>query len=385
MNKAIKIVFISGMLPSGHYSQYITNGLSKQKGVDLIVYTDKNPKNLEIIDCGTIKTIWSKSLKYVFEIIREIRKDRPGIIHFQHELNMYGGISTALFFPVLLLILKLMGYRIITTVHAAVLKKQVNKNFIKLFHQDSVLIKPVFLKIFFYYIYKSISLFSNSIIVHTNLTKEIISKDYGVSRDKVNTIPIAIPQKEIINKSKKNYFLYFGYMVRRKGLGYVLDGFRKFIEQNPDTEYQLILAGGVIRGQEKALEEIKENISNNFLKGKVILRGFIEEKDQDELYRNAYAVVIPAEISMGSSGPLFHSVSYGKCVICSKVGHFIEDIDDGETGMLVDNKEWHKVFKFVVENPDKVREIEKNVEIKARSRTPFIIAEKYVKLYTNLN
>ena len=117
-------------------------------------------------------------------------------------------------------------------------------------------------------------------------------------------------------------------MVRRKGLGYALEGFRKFIEENPESEYQLVLAGGIIKGQEEAFEEIKDIIKENKLEEKVIIKGFIEENVQDDLYRKAYAVIIPAEVSMGSSGPLFHSVSYGKCVICSKIGHFLEDVDN---------------------------------------------------------
>lgn len=377
----MKVVFISGMLPSGHYSQYITRGLNKQNGLELIVYADKNTKNLEISGCGKIKLVWSKSFAYIWEILKEIRKDKPDIIHLQHELNMYGGISTAVFFPFLLFILRISGHRVITTVHAAVFKSQIDCSFIKLFHQNSSLAKPVFLKLFFHYIYKSISLFSSYLIVHTYLTKEILVNDYGVDKKKINVVPIAIPQKEIDNSRKEKYFFYFGYMVRRKGLGYALEGFRKFIEINPESSYKLVMAGGVIRGQEAALEEIKNIISQNNLEEKVVIKGFITEEEQDELYRRAYAVVIPAKISMGSSGPLFHSVSYGKCVICSKTGHFLEDVEHNKTGILTDNDKWHEAFKLAVENPNLIEEIEKAVEKKARSRTPEMTALEYLKIY----
>ncbi|MDP2947710.1 MAG: hypothetical protein Q8N88_06370 [Nanoarchaeota archaeon] len=40
----MKVVFISSMLPSCYYSQYTT--------IDLIIYTDKNPKNLLIRGYG---------------------------------------------------------------------------------------------------------------------------------------------------------------------------------------------------------------------------------------------------------------------------------------------------------------------------------------------
>ena len=377
----MKIVFISGMLPSGHYSQYITNGLYQHANVDLLVYADKNPKNLEIKGSGTVKTVWSKSLRYIPEILRELRKDKPDVVHLQHELNMYGGMLTAALFPFLVACIRLSGYRVVTTIHAAVYKQQVDNAFMKLFHQDSPLIRPFMLKLFFHYVYKSPSLFSHEIIVHTHLTKQILTSDYGVDAEKISVIPIAIPQKEIDNSRKEKYFFYFGYMVRRKGLGYALDGFRRFIEKNPGSEYKLMLAGGVIRGQEKAFEEIKDMIKENNLQDKVIIKGFIEESEQDDLYRKAYAVVIPAEVSMGSSGPLFHSVSYGKAVICSKIGHFLEDIDDGNTGILTDNDKWHEAFWDAADHPEKIAAIEKNVETKARSRNPYSTTGKYMALY----
>lgn len=377
----MKVVFISGMLPSGHYSQYITHGLAQHENVDLVVYADQNPKNREIQGCGRIKLVWSKSLRYIAEILREIEKDKPDVVHLQHELNMYGGLLTAALFPFLVVLLRLRGIRVVTTVHAAVYKRQIDASFMKLFHQDSPFIQPFMLKLFFRYVYGFISLFSHALIVHTALTKRILIEDYGVSQEKTNVIPIAIPQKKIDNSGKEKYFFYFGYMVRRKGLGYALEGFRKFIAENPASDYRLILAGGVIKGQEKALEEIKSMIREGGLTEKVLIKGFIEESEQDELYRKAYAVIIPAEVSMGSSGPLFHSVSYGKAVICSKIGHFLEDIEDRRTGILIENNLWHKAFLFAVKNPEVISSIEKNTILKAQDRTPFKTAERTIATY----
>ena len=377
----MKIVFISGMLPSGHYSQYVTSGLVQHPDIELMVYADQNPKNLEIRNCGTVKTVWSKSLRYIFEILGEIKKDKPDVVHLQHELNMYGGILTASFFPFLVVALRLLGIRVVTTVHAAVFRRQVDDAFMKLFHQDSLLLRPWMLICFFYYAYKMISLFSHELIVHTHLTKEILVTDYGVDPKKVHVIPIPIPQRTIDNSRKEKYFFYFGYMVRRKGLGFALEGFRRYIEENPGSDYKFILAGGVIRGQEKAYDEIMQIITDNHLEEKVIVRGFIEQEEQDDLYERAYAVVIPAVVSMGSSGPLFHSVSYGKAVVCSKIGHFLEDIEDGKTGILTDNDRFHEAFKLAAEHPENIAVIEKNVEAKARSRSPYATTKQYLPLY----
>lgn len=380
----MKVVFISGMLPSGHYSQYLTYGLVTQEDIDLIIYTDKDQKNLEIKDCGNIKLVWSKSIKYIYEIIREILGDKPDIIHIQHEINMFGSVGTALIFPLLIFSLRILGYKVITTVHGVVGRKQVNNDFIDLFLKQSLWISPFFVKIFFFYLFWTIPFFSNTVIVHTKILKKILISDYWASRNKIDVIPTAIPQKNITRATKKKYFIYFGYMVRRKGLSYVLEGFKKFIDSNPDTEYKLVMAGGVIKGQEQAFDDIKQEIKKNNLTDRVKILGFIEEKDLDELYGNAYAVVIPAKISVAASGPLYHAVSYGKCVIVSKVGNFLEEIEHLTSGILTENEKWHESLKFAIENPDIVEQIERNNELKSKVRTPLATAKRCIDLYRTI-
>jgi glycosyltransferase involved in cell wall biosynthesis len=173
-------------------------------------------------------------------------------------------------------------------------------------------------------------------------------------------------------------------MVRRKGLGFALEGFKKFVGKNPETRHRLVLAGGVISGQEKAFDEIKDMIHTNGLQDKVTIKGFVEENELDQLYWGAEAVIIPAKVSMGSSGPLFHAVSYGKCVIASKLGHFLEDIEHLQTGILIDNDRWQEAFQFVADNPEKVSQIEHHVAQKASIRTPAVIADCHMAVYRSV-
>ena len=209
-------------------------------------------------------------------------------------------------------------------------------------------------------------------------------KDYSMNASKIKIIPISIPERKINNGQKGAYFLYFGYMVRRKGLGYALEGFKKFVENNSNTDYKLVLAGGVIEGQEKALQEIEDLILDYGLKDKVVIKGFVEESELDELYRHATAAVIPAKVSMGSSGPLFHASSFGKCAIASKIGHFLEDIDHRKTGVLTENDKWDEAFQFIADNPAQLEKIEINIREKSKSKTPSLIAQKTYNAYTSL-
>lgn len=368
------------MLPSGHFSQILTHGLQQQKKLDLVVYTDTDKKNLSIKGSGTIKNVWPRTAFFIYKILKEIVKDRPDAVHIQQEFNMYGSIKTAVLFPFLVLALRILGLRVIVTIHAAVFKKQVNKSFISLFTaKKSKVITPLTLRLFFNYIYRSISLFSNEIICHTELMKTMLVEDWGVDPKKINVIPTGIPTKRRYKGKTETYFLYLGYMVRRNGLPYVLSGFASFVKKHP--KYRLVLAGGVIKGQEYAFQEIKNFIRKKKIERNVVIRGFVEQKEQDDLYKKAYAVVIPAKVSMGSSGRLYHAQSFGKCILTSKVGHFKEDISHMKDGLLVNNSKWSEAFELVASNPELVKEIEQNVWNRAREKSAYQIAKRHVEVY----
>lgn len=377
----MKIVFISGMLPSGHFSQILTSGIAANNK-DLIIYADKDRDNLKIKNCGKIKLVWDRSPIYIWQILRELKKDKPDIVHLQQELNMYGGLSTVVLFPLLVIGIKLLGVPLVVTLHASVFKKQIDHKFTKLFHKEGI--NPSLLKFFFDYLFRSVSLFADSIVVHSNLSKKILTTDYGVSVSKTTVIPCAIPHYRLKKYRRQPYFFYFGYMVRRKGLSYALDGFARFLKKYPKSKYKLVLAGGVIKGQEKALDEIKSFIAKNKLENKVEILGFQNQSDLPPLYGKATAVIIPAVISMGSSGPLYHANSFHKCIITTDIGHFKEDIDQHVTGIRVANNRWHEAFELVANNAKMVKQIEKNVATKALSRTPKKTGKKYLKLYQSV-
>ena len=359
----MRIVFISSLLPSGHFSEILCSSLQKYTDLDISIYS-----------------VWRKGPWYMVDILKQLKKDKPDIVHIQQELNMYGGGVTVLLFPILLLIMRLMKIRVITTIHAAVYKKEIDERFITLFLMKKPwYIKPSILKIFFHLLFSSVSRFSDSVVCHSNMMKDILTKDYGVQEKKIHMIRTIIPKHTLSKQKKGMYFLYFGYIVRRKGLEKLIDGFAKFHKKHPD--FKLVLAGGTIRGQEKAKDEIASYVQSKQLDAHVVFTGFVDEDHISELYKKAYAVVIPAYLSMGSSGPLYHAQSYGKCILASDVGHFKEDIQHEVNGLLIDNEAWGKALTRIVSNSKLITTIEQGVSQRMKEKSPKVIAKQYEKLY----
>ena len=379
----MKVVLVSTIIPSGHFSEILCKTIQNYTNIDLVVFADRNPRNRLVKTCKNIKNIWRKGAKYVLDIVRGLPKDKADIIHIQQELNMYGGPLTICMFPFLLLILKLQGYKVVTTIHAAVYQRQIDRHFLSFFLMKPVwYIQPYTLKCIFFLLFASTSFLSDRIVCHSEMMKDILTSDYSVNRDKVTVIRTTIPERAHQPAVRENHFLYFGYIVRRKGIEQLIEGFKKISRQYPN--FRLVLAGGTIRGQEKAKKEIQQIIKKYKLEDKIELTGFIDHKKIEELYQHAYAVVIPAKISMGSSGPLYHAQSYGKCILASDIGHFKEDIQHMKNGVLVNNTSWHKALKQIIANKVLLHSLESGVRRMAKKKLPPIIAQKYKDMYSSL-
>ncbi|MGH2638913.1 MAG: glycosyltransferase family 4 protein, partial [Rhabdochlamydiaceae bacterium] len=189
----MKIVFVSSLLPAGHYSQYLTNAISSQRDLQLTVYTDKNSRNLGVKNCGVIRTVWSKNYRFIFQIIRQVARDKPDVIHLQYEINMYGDLLTAILFPFLLLLLKIMNYETVVTIHAIVERSLIDEDFAWFFGKTSY--SPLLIKFFFLFSYNLISFFSSALIVHSERMKDSLCRENKISSNHVAVIPHGVPTK----------------------------------------------------------------------------------------------------------------------------------------------------------------------------------------------
>lgn len=380
----MKIAMVSTIEPYGHYTENLCKGLSSQPELTILLYIPRNEHAPALPKTILQKQCWSKGIGFMKDILLQVWKDRPDIVHLQHEFTMYGNVITALLFPVLVVLLRLMGARVITTLHAVVASYEINNEFIECFFiKKPWYINPFVCKLVFMYIYTITSAASNNIICHTELMRQHLIEEYAVLKNNVYTIAPIIPTHTIVPGKKEQYFLYFGYMVRRKGIEQVLHGFAKIIKKYPG--FTLILAGGTIPGQESAVDELKAEIKKLHLEKQVHIKGFVStEAELDKLYAKAYAVVIPARISIAASGPLYHARGYHKCVLASDIGNFTEEIEHMKNGILVSQNDWDTIMIKTIEHPKIVRQIEIGTHQIAKDHDGRTIGNIYSQLYASV-
>lgn len=166
--------------------------------------------------------------------------------------------------------------------------------------------------------------------------------------------------KEKFGLEKDSYILFLGRLVPEKGLRYLIEAFKQV-----KTDKKLVIAGGSSDTDEFA-NELKELARDD---SRIIFTGFVQGKELDELYSNAYVYTLPSDLE-GMPLSLLEAMSYGNCCLVS-------DID--ECASVVENKAF--VFKKsdVADLQSKLQEACDNKEQvkKYKNEAADYICEKY--------
>lgn len=272
---------------TGHHvsgNEFDTTDIENYKGVKLKKVFTIDKKGLAAVTSsffGAIKTAFGK-----FDVV-----------HFHAE-----GPCAMLWLP------KLFGKKCVATVHGldwqrAKWKSGFGSEYIKL--GEKVAVK-----------------FADEIIVLSKGVQEYFEKTYGR-----NTVFIPNGVSEPVNREaeiikekygleKDSYILFLGRIVPEKGIRYLLDAYKKL-----NTEKKLVIAGGSSDSSE-FFDEMKTSAGEN-----VIFTGFVQGKELDELYSNAYVYVLPSDLE-GMPLSLLEAMSYGNCCLVSSIDECTEVIED---------------------------------------------------------
>ncbi len=253
---------------------------------------------------------------YYFSLLRFfLRKPRRGIIHIQWlRFKILDGII----FP---LIFKLLGYKIIYTVHDIVPHDR----------------DTAFNRMVFKIIYK----INWKLIVHTEFIKTRLSREFGIEEKKIGLIHHGVydikDKNLILDKQDAKIklginpdtllILFFGYITRYKGLDLLLEAFASI---NAASNVHLIIAGRVYDNYKQALDELQIKYKANNIQ--FIIRR-IEEEELPVLFGAADLTALPYR-EASQSGVLFMSYAYGVPVIAPDIGGFPHDVIDGKTGLI---------------------------------------------------
>lgn len=199
-------------------------------------------------------------------------------------------------------------------------------------------------------------LFADEIIVFSPEMQEYFRNTYqretkivanGVNRPILRK-PDIIKQKYDLNRN--DYFLYVGRLVPEKGIHYLIRAYKKI-----RTDKKLVIAGGT-SDTDQYVEELKQLAEGN---PGIIFTGFVQGRELEELYSNAYLFCIPSDLE-GMPLSLLEAMSYGNCCVVSDIAECKGIVEDKAFSFKKGNiKELRKVLQKLEDHPETVSAMKK--------------------------
>lgn len=398
----MKIVFVANYLPDTNYTRDLSTEFVKIIGKKDELFLCGRKK--ESVDDGVrpnVDQVWSRGVFFFVPIILYIFKKRPDLIHFQHEFKMYGGVFSAIFFPWLILFLKIFSFKIVITSHGIVSGTQLDKNFLESFGLKNTFLNKLLIIFFLNYVYTLLSLFSDAVTVHASLLRQILIKQYRCNPKKIIVIShgirsvrdLTIPSAPTIYKrfplmKNKKIILVFGYFSPRKGFEYLINSFSNLLKSDPEMKnFVMIIAGDVSKEFLSYKNKIEKLIIRNKISRNILITGFVNAVEIDELYRIAEISVIPAVFSFNTSGALAMTLAYKKVLLVSDVKPISEEVSENGFGLLFDIKSPESFgvqVKELISNKKLFKNLKSSVAEKSVRRYWINIAKEHYSLYKKI-
>jgi glycosyltransferase involved in cell wall biosynthesis len=374
----MKIAYILSSSWGGipHYTAELANAVSKYADVTVLKPKDSNDdlfsKNVEVITPfrpmrfsrkEIMKTFSPKNMInfFSFRKIKLVDNIKPDIVHFP-ELYLQSSIFTFLY-----RIHK--KYPVVSTLHTVFDRRVYFSNAeTKSFSygiigsiNDSVknLIKP------------------DITIVHTQENRNTLIKR-GKDPKRITVIPHGAydffkKYNKNENKTEENSILLFGYMVKGKGVDYLIKAVPSISEKFPDVK--VIIAGeGYVP---PIADKSKFEIHNEFIPDEMV----------PKLFNRAKVVVLPYLYLDGHSGVLTIAFSFGKPVVITNITGLTELVKNGREGLVVPTKNPKALANAIIkifEDEELRKKMSRNALKKAEELSWDNIARKHMQLYKEL-
>lgn len=311
----------------GSYSTYLAEALEKS-GKKVKIYAQIDIAGRDYTNGHiSVERVWKKTFWGLLSLLKKIWNDENKVIHIQHELNMFGQEALLPFTPLIPLVARLSGARVITTFHGGTGIKCIDREFVI---ENGKKLPPWIIRIAFRYIFWLFALFSHQIIVHEDFQKQELIDEHYIPEAKITVIPHGVPESpEIIENAReklnipinRKVFLYMGFAARYKGLPELFLAYKKYRQIHPNI--LLVIGAWMAPRLENDSDYIKwyEALMHDFLSldDWVLWIWFIDGKDISLYYSIADVLLFPYSRRLAASGPMALAIGYGKDIVLSSI------------------------------------------------------------------
>jgi len=265
---------------------------------------------------------WNRSKLSLYpEVLKQVFTGNYDAVLLEFEFAAYGDFFITAFLPLLILILRLSGKRVVVALHQVVVNLATLSGHLN-FKEGSLknFIFNSFLKLYYLLLVN----FASQVVVFEELLRRRLLRYAPASKIRVITHGVDLgltggsrsqARKEWGVGDDDFVIISFGYITWYKGTDWAI--------KNTPRDVKLIIAGG-----ESVTQNTKPHYQKYFRqvqrlaqkhKKNVILTGFVPEHKIADFFAGADVVILPYRTMMSASGPLSTAFSMGKPVIFSKV------------------------------------------------------------------
>ena len=306
----------------GGVSSYSKNLLSSLLKYCLpVVFAEKlSISGANHYDNVSIHRCWTKGFRYPFQIFKRLLKEKVDVVHIQHEMYLYGGLVSALVFPLLVALIRLLRRPVIVTMHGVVPLSKVNRFFLK---ENQIPSNASVMKLGLLFLVKIIINLSTAVIVHEKNLRRILIEEYKCAASKINVVNHGIEEpnatlasdkaKEKLGFHSRRVILFFGYITGYKNVSLLIES-AKFLKVD---NWVILIAGGLhprLIGDGDYVRYVSQlhRRASKISEQNILFKGFIPEEEISSYFSAADLIIFPYNICMASSGPLSLAVSYGR-------------------------------------------------------------------------
>lgn len=198
--------------------------------------------------------------------------------------------------------------------------------------------------------YKKFYNVCNRLIVHNEFCKKLLIKEYGIDAKKIDVIAhgavASYSEAEYKKDINKFEFLEFGFIRKYKGIDILLKAI-SVIPKEKRYNLHFTIAGK----QSKKLDETDYErmiVDLDISECVTLITERIPENQVASFYNKADACLFPYREIYGS-GALLMAYGYAKPVIVSDTPAFVEETNDGETGIVFKNGDYVDLASAIIQ------------------------------------
>ncbi|MBU1124779.1 MAG: glycosyltransferase [Candidatus Omnitrophica bacterium] len=239
---------------------------------------------------------------------------------------------------------------------------------------------------------------ASGLVVMTNLSREILIREYGIAQEKISVIPHGIHSmsysssakpKAALGFSKKISLLTFGLLSRGKGIEYVIEALPKVVKAYPDILYVVlgVTHPNVLKeegeGYRKSLIQKVHDLGLsshvNFYNEYVSVEKLLHFLKATDIYLST-----SLDPNQAVSGTFSYALGSGRPVISTSFAQAREFITS-EVGRLVDFKDsdsYAEALMSLLKDASLREQLGKNAYFRTRNMTWENVALEYSKLFS---